>query len=279
MLLGLQSLRGVWSRPVSAGTSLGFSSSICERGGVPRDPCTLKVWASRSSELCPQPTFPGYWRLGSRGLWGPPTPKPPGRVWPEGARASRHWVTTHKHMDVCPTASSQHPQPGGRHRRAAGQAGCGPPSASVLTEPQCPPQIARQRGAVCRDLPFRAIAEHSLREQGPLACRPGQPRPSPAPADTEETRLGKRRVEQVRATAASRGESRAAVRAPAESRGNGPGRDPRQRPARPQTSPRAPGHPHLQAPPCGPTTVRRGWKREVPPAGRTSTSLPDSGMM
>lgn len=138
MLLGLQSLRWVWSRPVSAGTSLGFSSSICERGGVPRDPCTLQVWASCSSEPCPQPTFAGRWRRGSRGLWGPPPPKPPGRVWPEGARASRLRVTTRKHTDVCPTASSQHPQPGGRRRGAAGLAGCGPPSASVLTEPRCP---------------------------------------------------------------------------------------------------------------------------------------------
>lgn len=35
----------------------------------------------------------------------------------------------------------------------------------------------------------------------------------------------------------------AAVRAPVERWGNAPGRDPHQKPARPQTSSRAPGHP------------------------------------
>ena len=52
----------------------------------------------------------------------------------------------------------------------------------------------------------------------------------------------------------------AAVRAPAERRGNTPGRDPSQKPARPQSSSRAPGHPHLRVPPAGTPALGGGGR-------------------
>lgn len=76
MLLACR-VRGGCGPACPAGPSLGFSPSVCEKGGVPRDPCTLQVWASSSSERCPQPTFLGCWRQGGRRLRGPPPPKPP----------------------------------------------------------------------------------------------------------------------------------------------------------------------------------------------------------
>lgn len=251
MLPGPQSPRRVWSRPAPPALPSASAPPSVKMEGSPETPVPCKSGPHPALNAAPSPCSQAAGSREAGGSGGRPLPSHPGRVWHEGTHASRRRVTTREHTGVGPTTSSQHRQPGGRRRGAAGWGSCG------LLEHICPSRarvpIARQHAAVCWDLPFQVITEHSLCEQEPSAHRPGHPRASLAPIDrgnqAQDTE-GKASEDSSRQW--RRGQSVwEAARAPAETWGNALGRDPRQKPARPQTSSTAPGHPYLRASPAG----------------------------
>ena len=110
-----------------------------KREGFPETPVPCKSGPHPALNAAPSPRSRAAGGRAAGGSGGRPLPSRPGRVWPEGASAIRHRVTTREHTGVSPAASSQRRQPGGGGVEGpwAGPAAASL-SASVLTELQYP---------------------------------------------------------------------------------------------------------------------------------------------
>lgn len=138
MLLGLQSPQWVWSRPAPLALPSASAPPSVKREGFPETPVPCKSGPHPALNAGPSPRSQAAGGRAAGGSRGRPLPSRPGRVWPEGASASRHRVTTREHTGVGPMASCQHRQPGGAVEGLWAGSAAASLSASVLTELQYP---------------------------------------------------------------------------------------------------------------------------------------------